>query len=70
MPVRAHIFARLPLAEWRNLFSDLEATLIFTPGDPKFAPPSGLHSVTGPSIQGEMLRKLWNAAHAFSQLPD
>ena len=52
--VRARIFASLPLAKWKNLCSEFEDMLIFTPGNLKI----------------EMLRELWKAAHAFSEGPD
>ena len=68
--VRARAFARLSPAGRENLFSNVEGMLTFTPGDPKSAPPSELHLVTGPSVHSEMLRELWNSARAYSQRSD
>ena len=53
-----------------KFFSDLEDTLVATPGNLKSVPPSDSHLVFGPNILGDLLRDLRSAAHAFCQRPD
>ena len=48
----------------QRISPNLEEMLIFTPGDLKSIPLSELHLVSGPDIQCDILRGLWNALRA------
>ena len=68
MVAKAHVFARLSLSGRKYLFSNLEYMLILSPGDLKSAPLSDPNPSV--DIQSEMIRELWNAAHAYSRRSD
>ena len=74
MLVKALLSTRLRPIGRGNVFSDLEDVLICFPGDLKSVPLLELHSAMGPNIPSDVLRELWNAAHAFGprldQLPN
>ena len=68
--MEADLFARFSIVGRGNFFPDLKDMLVFTPGDLKSAPLSGPRLVSGPNIQGDMLRDLRGAAHAYCQHVD
>ena len=65
MLVKALLFTRLCPIGRENVFSDLEDVLICFLGDLKSVPLLELHLAVAPNIPSDVLRELWNAAHAF-----